>query len=269
MVRLAARTARSSTPRTRRRSTRTSSTSTSTARRCPSIWYAHARHVPALVRPRREDVPRRQPAHQAVPVLGVGDRRGADAAPRRDLPRRGLHPAEGDEAAGQGRLHAVLLLLHLAQHEGRADRVPDRADHEECRAYMRPNFFVNTPDINPIFLQTSGRAGFRTRLLLAATLGGNYGIYSGFELCEAAPVPGKEEYLNSEKYEIRAWDLDQPGQHQGRHPPGQRAAPRAPGAAGLPEPRLLQRLRTPHPLLRQAHRRPLGLPALRRQPRPA
>ena len=76
---------------------------------------------------------------------------------------------------------------------------------------MRPNFFVNTPDINPVYLQTSGRAGFRVRLCLAATLGGNYGVYNGFEICEAAPVPGKEEYLNSEKYEIRAWDMDRPG----------------------------------------------------------
>ncbi|MEJ8574217.1 alpha-1,4-glucan--maltose-1-phosphate maltosyltransferase [Microbaculum marinum] len=81
----------------------------------------------------------------------------------------------------------------------------------ECRHYMRPNFFANTPDINPYYLQTSGRPGFRTRLVLAATLAGNYGIYNGFEICEAAAVPGKEEYLNSEKYEIRAWDFDQPG----------------------------------------------------------
>jgi len=81
----------------------------------------------------------------------------------------------------------------------------------ECRTYMRPNFFVNTPDINPLFLQTSGRAGFRTRLVLAAALGGNYGVYSGYELCEAAPVPGREEYLDSEKYEIRARNWDAPG----------------------------------------------------------
>ncbi|MDO9384520.1 MAG: alpha-1,4-glucan--maltose-1-phosphate maltosyltransferase [Hyphomicrobiaceae bacterium] len=79
------------------------------------------------------------------------------------------------------------------------------------RHYMRPNFFVNTPDINPFYLQTSGRAGFQARLVLAATLGGNYGIYSGFELCEAAALPGKEEYLDSEKYQIRAWDWDRPG----------------------------------------------------------
>ncbi|WP_246191333.1 alpha-1,4-glucan--maltose-1-phosphate maltosyltransferase [Aureimonas leprariae] len=82
---------------------------------------------------------------------------------------------------------------------------------EECADFMRPNFFVNTPDINPLFLQTSGRPGFRIRLALAATLGGNYGVYSGFELCEYKPVPGKEEYLNSEKYEIRAFDWKRPG----------------------------------------------------------
>ena len=82
---------------------------------------------------------------------------------------------------------------------------------EECRHYMRPNFFANTPDINPVFLQYSGRPGFRTRLVMAATLSGNYGIYSGFELCESAPMPGKEEYLDSEKYEIRHRDYDASG----------------------------------------------------------
>ncbi|WP_163267722.1 alpha-1,4-glucan--maltose-1-phosphate maltosyltransferase [Chelativorans alearense] len=81
----------------------------------------------------------------------------------------------------------------------------------DCRYYMRPNFFVNTPDINPHYLQTSGRPGFQVRLFLAATLGANYGIYNGFELCEAEALPGREEYLNSEKYEIRAWDWDRPG----------------------------------------------------------
>ncbi|MEX0405510.1 alpha-1,4-glucan--maltose-1-phosphate maltosyltransferase [Aquibium sp. LZ166] len=80
---------------------------------------------------------------------------------------------------------------------------------EECRHYMRPNFFTNTPDINPVFLQQSGRPGFRTRLIMAATLSGSYGIYNGFEICDAAAMPGKEEYLDSEKYEIRHWDFDQ------------------------------------------------------------
>jgi len=81
----------------------------------------------------------------------------------------------------------------------------------EGRDYMRPNFFTNTPDINPYHLQTGGRPAFRARLVMAATLAGSYGIYNGFELCEARPIAGKEEYLDSEKYEIKSWDWDRPG----------------------------------------------------------
>jgi len=76
--------------------------------------------------------------------------------------------------------------------------------------YYRPNFFVNTPDINPYYLQKSGRAGFIVRATLAATLSPNWGIYSGFELCEAAALSGREEYLNSEKYELRSRNFDAP-----------------------------------------------------------
>lgn len=102
------------------------------------------------------------------------------------------------------------------------------------KEYFRPNFFTNTPDILPIFLQEGGRPGFRIRLVLAATLSGVYGIYNGFELCENTPIPGqvetinttdpefvelygstrvvrREEYLNSEKYEYKVWDWDRPG----------------------------------------------------------
>jgi starch synthase (maltosyl-transferring) len=82
---------------------------------------------------------------------------------------------------------------------------------QEPKEYYRPNFFANTPDINPYHLQTGGRPAFIARATLAATLSSAYGIYNGFELCEAAAIPGKEEYLNSEKYEIRAWDWDRPG----------------------------------------------------------
>ncbi|WP_332054527.1 alpha-1,4-glucan--maltose-1-phosphate maltosyltransferase [Reyranella sp.] len=77
--------------------------------------------------------------------------------------------------------------------------------------FFRPHFFVNTPDINPHFLQTSGRAGFLIRAVLATTTSGLWGMYSGFELCEAAPLPGREEYLDSEKYEIRVRDWNAPG----------------------------------------------------------
>jgi starch synthase (maltosyl-transferring) len=80
-----------------------------------------------------------------------------------------------------------------------------------AREFFRPNFFVNTPDINPFFLQHSGRAGFLIRAALAATLAGSWGMYSGFELCEAAPLSGREEYLDSEKYRIRVRDFDAPG----------------------------------------------------------
>jgi starch synthase (maltosyl-transferring) len=79
------------------------------------------------------------------------------------------------------------------------------------RDFFRPNFFVNTPDINPYFLQTSGRPGFLIRAALAATLSGLWGVYSGFELCESTALPGREEYLDSEKYEIKPRDWNAPG----------------------------------------------------------
>jgi starch synthase (maltosyl-transferring) len=82
---------------------------------------------------------------------------------------------------------------------------------EPQRDFFRPHFFVNTPDINPYFLQSSGRAGFLIRAALAATLSGLWGVYSGFELCEAAPLPGREEYLDSEKYQLRERDWNAPG----------------------------------------------------------
>ncbi|GBD39391.1 Alpha-1,4-glucan:maltose-1-phosphate maltosyltransferase 1 [bacterium HR37] len=82
----------------------------------------------------------------------------------------------------------------------------------EVREYFRPNFWPNTPDILPEHLQFGGRPAFMMRLVLAATLSSNYGIYGPvFELCVSEALPGKEEYLNSEKYEIRYWDWDQPG----------------------------------------------------------
>lgn len=99
-------------------------------------------------------------------------------------------------------------------------------------AVMRPNFFVNTPDINPVPLQTSGRAGYRTRAILAASLSTSWGLYNGFEICEGTPVPGKEEYLDSEKYQLRVWDFDQPGHIKD-------------------DIRLINRLRREHPALRQ------------------
>ncbi|MEU6659677.1 alpha-1,4-glucan--maltose-1-phosphate maltosyltransferase [Streptomyces sp. NPDC046821] len=79
----------------------------------------------------------------------------------------------------------------------------------ETAAYMRPNFFVNTPDILHAYLQDGGRPAFEVRATLAATLSPTWGIYSGYELCENTPLrPGSEEYLNSEKYELRPRDWE-------------------------------------------------------------
>jgi starch synthase (maltosyl-transferring) len=88
--------------------------------------------------------------------------------------------------------------------------------HTEVREYLRPNLFANTPDILHEFLQTGGRAAFQIRLVLAATLAGSYGIYGPpFELCVADAVPGTEEYADSEKYQIRHWDLERPDSLRG------------------------------------------------------
>lgn len=81
----------------------------------------------------------------------------------------------------------------------------------ESREYFRPNFWPNTPDILPYHLQSGGRPAFISRLILAATLSSNYGLYGpAYDLCVNAPVAGKEEYLNSEKYELKQWNWNEP-----------------------------------------------------------
>lgn len=80
------------------------------------------------------------------------------------------------------------------------------------REFFRPNLWPNTPDILPQALQFGGRPAFMARFVLAATLGASYGIYGpAYEMCVNAPMkPGGEEYLDSEKYEIKVWDLSRP-----------------------------------------------------------
>ncbi|NJP45080.1 alpha-1,4-glucan--maltose-1-phosphate maltosyltransferase [Actinacidiphila epipremni] len=107
----------------------------------------------------------------------------------------------------------------------------------EKAAWMRPNFFVNTPDILHAFLQDGGRPAFEIRAVLAATLSPSWGVYAGFELCEAVPAkPGSEEYLHSEKYELRPRDW---------------AAAEAEGRSLAPLITTLNRLRRRHPALQQ------------------
>ncbi|MET8645358.1 alpha-1,4-glucan--maltose-1-phosphate maltosyltransferase, partial [Streptomyces sp. NPDC004675] len=79
----------------------------------------------------------------------------------------------------------------------------------DSASYMRPNFFVNTPDILHAYLQGGGRAAFEVRAVLAATLSPAWGVYSGYELCENVPLrEGSEEYLDSEKYQLRPRDWE-------------------------------------------------------------
>jgi len=81
----------------------------------------------------------------------------------------------------------------------------------EVADYMRGNLFTNTPDILPKTLQNAPRSAFKVRATLAATLSPLWGMYNGFELCEGTPIPGREEYLDSEKYQYKVWDWDRPG----------------------------------------------------------
>ncbi len=101
--------------------------------------------------------------------------------------------------------------------------------------FMRPNFFVTTPDILPEYLQQSGPSGFAIRATLAATLAPTYGVYSGFELYEHVPVrPGSEEFLDSEKYQYRPRDWE---------------AARVQGRSLAPYLTLLNRIKHEHPAL--------------------
>ncbi|MEU1619897.1 alpha-1,4-glucan--maltose-1-phosphate maltosyltransferase [Streptomyces sp. NPDC005722] len=107
----------------------------------------------------------------------------------------------------------------------------------ETASYMRPNFFVNTPDILHAYLQHGGRPAFEARAVLAATLSPTWGVYAGYELCENAPVrEGSEEYLHSEKYELKPRDW---------------AAAEADGRSLAPLLTTLNRLRRRHPALQQ------------------
>ena len=81
----------------------------------------------------------------------------------------------------------------------------------EMSEYFRPNLWPNTPDILPFVLQEGGRPAFMIRVLLATTLSPLYGIYSGYELCENEALPGREEYLDSEKYQFKERDWNAQG----------------------------------------------------------
>ena len=124
--------------------------------------------------------------------------------------------------------------------------------------YMRPNFFVNTPDILCQYLQHAGPAAFAVRAVLAAMLAPSWGVYSGYELCENIPlVPGSEEYLDSEKYAYRPRDWDRAdgtrAHDRAAADQAERDQARAPGAALAAEPAVPLQRPAGHPVLLQAH----------------
>jgi starch synthase (maltosyl-transferring) len=122
----------------------------------------------------------------------------------------------------------------------------------ELQEYMRPNFFANTPDILHEYLQTGGRPAFEVRLLLAATLAASYGIYSGFELCENVPVKqGSEEYLDSEKYQIKPRDWNRADGLRELIRARQPHPPRSSGAADQRRPQLPRHRQPGLPVVQQ------------------
>ncbi len=84
-----------------------------------------------------------------------------------------------------------------------------------AKHFMKPIFFATTPDILPWHLQNAVPAQFKIRFALSATLSASYGMYNSYELCEGGAVPGKEEFINSEKYQYKVWDWDRPGNIKG------------------------------------------------------
>ena len=136
---------------------------------------------------------------------------------------------------------------------------------------MRPNLFANTPDILPEYLQYGGRAAFQIRLVLAATLGATYGIYGPpFELSVGQAVRhGSEEYLDSEKYQVRHWDRDDPASLRDYIARINAIRRENPALAPRSQPAVLPLRQRPDPLLRQGDARPVEHRPGGRQPRPA
>ena len=165
-----------------------------------------ARGHAVLDRSRRRDLPRRQPAHQDVRLLGMADRRSARASSwrRSSLPRR----SRARSRCATWRSSASRSRTPTSRGGTRSRSSPSTSPSSRAptsREYLRPNLFANTPDILHAYLQHGGRPAFDARLVLAATLGASYGIYSGFELCEATALrPGSEEYLGFGEIPVQA-----------------------------------------------------------------
>ena len=169
-----------------------------------------ARRRAVLGRTGRAHFPRRQSPHQAVSVLGMAD--PGSPGGRSDvifLSEAFTRPKVMKALAKLGFTQSYTYFTWRTGKDELQAYLSEITGYPE-REYFRPNFFVNTPDILPFHLQTGEPWMFKARVALAATLSSNYGIYNGFELLEHEPIPGKEEYLDSEKYELKVRDWDSP-----------------------------------------------------------
>ena len=227
-------------------------------------------HRRLLDRPRRAHLPGRQPPHQAPGLLGVDDPRGPGRPPRRALPGRGLHPAQGDVGPGRGRLHPELHLLHLAQRpSGSCATTWRRSPRGPRPTSCAPTSGPTPPTSWPAPCATAPPPPSASGCVLAATLVPSYGIYGGYELMrERARVGGQRGVPLLREVRDQAPRLGRPRlagpvrDPAQRHPP----PPPGPGRAGQhPLPRHVQRA---HAGLLEAQRRRVRHRPRRRQHRP-
>ena len=218
------------------------------------------RHLPprccGIVRlldgPRRADLPRRQPAHQAGGLLGVAAARGPRDRPRRALPGRGVHPA-GDDAARSARSASTSPTPTSPGATAKweiEDYLPELS--HETDHVMRPNFFVNTPDILHAYLQYGGPAAFKIRAVLAATAARRPGASTPATSCSSTSRCGRAARSTSTRRSTSSGSATgTAAEAEGRTlapylTPAQRDPPRAPRAAAAAQP--------DHPLRRRRER---------------
>ena len=184
------------------------------------------------------DLPGRQPAHQAGAVLGLADRRGPQDRPGRDLPGRGVHPAGDDAPARQDRLPPVATRTSPgATTSGEIEEYLAELVARDQRPYMRPNFFVNTPDILHEYLQYGGPAAFKIRAVLAATASPTLGRLRRLRAVRARRGPAGQRGVP------RLREVPAPAARLGRR------RGRGPHAGAVPHP--LNEIRRAHPALQR------------------
>ena len=212
-------------------------------------------HPPLLDRAGDPDLPRGQPPHQADPVLVLGDRGGPGRPPRRDLPRRGLHAPAGRAGPREGRLHPVLHVLHVAELQAGADRLPHGADARGDGGVL-PRELLREHAGHPAAHPAAGRAA---GLPDAPRAGGHAlvrstGSTAATSSARTPPFRAPRSTSTPRSTRSRSRDWDAPGNIRAYVDAPQPDPPREPGAPRVPEPRLLRERRRARPLLREAQR---------------